>query len=200
MAAMAVSGPIPVLVLAGGASRRMGMDKRMALIEGRPMLLRTLDRLAGSPVLLVIDPRDPPDLPLPDHIGLIADTRPGAGPLAALEAGLAAVNHPLALVIAGDMPCVEAPVLRLLAERLAQADLADVACLADEQGPRPLPIAVRREPLLARLTPLLDTGERRLRALLPGAQVMPLEEWLPLDPGRGSLRDVDVPADLVSVP
>jgi molybdopterin-guanine dinucleotide biosynthesis protein A len=206
MAAMAVSSPVPVLVLAGGASRRMGTDKRWVPIEGRPMLLRTLDRLAGCPVLLVIDPRDPPGVELPANVRVIPDSRPGEGPLAALEAGLAAlderpaaVTDPIVVVIAGDMPWVEPPVLRLLAQRLAQGDGADVACLADESGPRPLPLALRRTPTLARLTPLLDTGERRLRALLAGAVAIPLDEWLALDPVRGTLQDVDVPADLVAV-
>lgn len=199
MGLMAVGGPVPVLVLAGGASRRMGTDKRAVPIDGTPMLLRTIERLVGSPVLVVIDPRHPPDPPLPAHVRILADTRPGEGPFAALEAGLAAVADPIVVVIAADMPWIEPAVLRLLATRLeAQAD-ADVACLADEDGARPLPLAVRRAPTLARLTPLLDAGERRLRALLPGALVLPPDAWLPLDPDRGTLRDVDTPADLVAV-
>ena len=46
---------------------------------------------------------------------------------------------------------------------------------------------------------MLDTGERRLRALLPGGLQLPPDEWLPLDPDRGTLRDVDTSADLVAV-
>lgn len=196
MAVMAVGGPVPVLVLAGGTSRRMGTDKRWVPIDGTPMLFRTLDRLVGSPVLLVIDPRDPPDVQLPDHVRVIPDTRPGEGPLAALEAGLVMATAPIALVIAGDMPWVEPPVLRLLTERLAGHSDADVACLADHQGPRPLPLALRREAMVPMVTSLLDRGERRLRALLAGALVIGEDEWHPLDPAHGTLRDVDVPADL----
>jgi molybdopterin-guanine dinucleotide biosynthesis protein A len=178
----------------------MGADKRTVLIDGTPMLLRTLERVADQPVVVVVDPRDPPDLRLPDHARLIPDTRPGDGPLAALEAGLAAVTDQIVLVIAADMPWVEPRVLRLLADRLADDPASGIACLGDDERSRPLPIAIRREPVLARLTPLLDAGERRLQALLPGALVVPPDEWVSLDPGRGSLRDVDVPADLVAVP
>jgi molybdopterin-guanine dinucleotide biosynthesis protein A len=176
----------------------MRTDKRSVPIDGVPMLLRTIDRLAGSGILLVIDPSDPPDLPIPAHVRVIPDTRPGQGPLAALEAGLAAVNDPIALAIAGDMPWAEPRVLRLLADRLAEHPGIDVACLGDGEHARPLPLVIRREPLLARLTPLLDAGERRLRALLPGALVLPPDDWRWLDPGRGTLRDIDVPADLVT--
>jgi molybdopterin-guanine dinucleotide biosynthesis protein A len=189
-----------VLVLAGGTSRRMGTDKRTVPIGGRPMLLRTLERLADSPVVVVIDPRDPPDVALPDQVRVIPDTRPGEGPLAALEAGLGTVTAPIALVIAGDMPWVEPSVLALLAQRLEGRPAADVACLADRDGPRPLPLAIRTAPTLTRLGPLLDAGERRLRALVPGSLVLAEDEWQPLDPGRGTLRDVDEPADLVAQP
>ncbi|MET0772838.1 MAG: molybdenum cofactor guanylyltransferase [Candidatus Limnocylindrales bacterium] len=197
---MTVGDPFSVLVLAGGASRRMGTDKRAVPIEGTPMLLRTIERLAGLPVMLAIDPRDPPNVPLPAHVRVIPDSRPGEGPLAALEAGLAALTVPTVLVVAADMPWVEPSVLRLLARRLASHAEVDVACLADSAGPRPLPLAVRRAATLAHLTSLLDTGERRLRALLPGAAVIPPDEWRPLDPRQGTLRDVDVPADLATVP
>jgi molybdopterin-guanine dinucleotide biosynthesis protein A len=149
---------------------------------------------------VIIDPRDPPNVPLPDHVRVIPDSHPGEGPLTALEAGLAATDAPVAVVIAGDMPWVEPAVVRLLSRHLDEHRQADVACLADEDGPRPLPIAVRRAPVLQRVTPVLDQGERRLRSILVGALVIPLAEWLPFDPGRGTLRDVDVPADLVAVP
>lgn len=194
---MAAIDPIPVLVLAGGASRRMGTDKRWVPIDGTPMLQRTLERLAPAPCLVIVDPRDPPRIPLPAHARLIPDTRPGEGPLAALEAGLTVATAPIALVIAGDMPWVEPLVLRLLTERLADHPDADVACLADHQGPRPLPLALRREPILPLVTSLLDQGERRLRALVSDAIVVAPAEWRMVDPTGATLRDVDTPADLV---
>jgi hypothetical protein len=46
---------------------------------------------------------------------------------------------------------------------------------------------------------MLDSGERRLRALLEDAAIVSSATWLPLDPGQGSLRDVDTPADLVAI-
>jgi molybdopterin-guanine dinucleotide biosynthesis protein A len=189
-----------VLVLAGGASGRMGSDKRSVLIDGEPMLLRTLARLGDSPVVLLIDPGRPLDLVLPSHVRVVPDSRPGEGPLAALEAGLRAVADEVVVVVGADMPWLEPSVLRLLVERLAAEPSAEVACLVDTAGPRPLPLALRRTAVLTRLSPLLDTGERRLRALAADAATVPLERWLPLDPTGATLRDVDTPADLVAAP
>lgn len=191
--------PTPVLVLAGGASRRMGEDKRMAPIAGVPMLLRTLDRLGASTILVVVDPRRPLPVELPAGIRVVADSRPGKGPLAALEAGLRALTDEVALVVGGDMPRIEPAVLRLLADQLRGDPGAIAACLSDGERPRPLPLALRRAPVLDRLPAWLDAGERRLRALLDGAHVLTPDEWLPLDPGRGTLQDVDTPEELAAV-
>ena len=190
----------PVIVLAGGASRRMGMDKRTLPIDGVPMLQRTLDRLGSASILVVVDPRDPLPFCLPGNARAVPDTRPGEGPLAALEAASAALERSVALVVAADMPWVEPVVLRLLVDRLAARPDAMVACLGDDRGPRPLPLAVRPERVLPRITALLDGGERRLWTLLVDALVVPLPDWLPLDPDRATLRDVDTAADLAGVP
>lgn len=176
----------------------MGTDKRLVPIDGVPMLQRTLERLAPAPCLVIIDPRDPPDLVLPEHARSIADSRPGDGPLAALEAGLQATHASVVAVVGGDMPWVAPSVLDLLTLRLADDTGTDVACLSDDRGPHPLPLALRRDRVLGRVTVLLDEGERRLRALLPGALVVDHASWRRVDPPGGTLRDVDTPADLLA--
>ncbi len=193
---------LPIIVLAGGASRRMGTDKRLVDIDGVPMLQRVLDRVAGaSRVVIVIDP----SRPLPDALvrgdgrTVVPDLRPDAGPLAGLEAGLAALaSDPAALVVGADMPWIEPAVLGLVAERLTAQPDADLACLAFDGRRQPFPIACRPVLLLRRVTRLLDTGERRLRRLLDAAPVVAIDEvtWRRLDPAGGSVRDVDTPADL----
>jgi len=189
----------PVIVLAGGASRRMGIDKRTVPIDGVPMFQRTLDRLGPGPVIVVVDPRAPMPIPLAGLVEIVPDTRPGEGPLAALEAGLLATAAPMVAVVAGDMPWLAPAVLDLLVTRLAEKQTVAVACIADEDSPIPLPLAVRRDVTLPLVSALLDHGERRLRALLVDALVIPSADWLPLDPDQGTLRDVDTPADLASV-
>jgi molybdopterin-guanine dinucleotide biosynthesis protein A len=78
------------LVLAGGASRRMGADKASLELAGRSLLARAVEALAPQvrAVAVNIDPADPAAAavrPLP----CLADALPGRiGPLAGLLAGL----------------------------------------------------------------------------------------------------------------
>ncbi len=101
------------VVLAGGASRRMGMDKAALAVGGATLTARAARLLAGICPRVAIADRGRglvPDLPcLPDG--------PGAGPAAGiLGAALAWPGHPL-LVLACDLPEVPEALLRELARR-----------------------------------------------------------------------------------
>ena len=86
MTPLAVTG----LVLAGGASRRMGRDKAFLELDGRPLIGIVVERMAVvcAEVLLVAgDPRPYADLGVP----LVQDRFPGVGVLGGLHAGLEAL-------------------------------------------------------------------------------------------------------------
>lgn len=182
------------IVLAGGASRRMGSDKRLLLVDGEPMLRRVARVVAGATDELIVSVSESHPLP-PDILGdtrarTVVDARPDAGPLAGLEAALAAATHPVAVVVAADMPWVEAGLLRTLLVRLAETD-ADAAAAMTDRGPQPLLAAYRRDPSLAAATKLLDAGERRMRALLGFLAVEVVHA------PEGVAMNVNHPADLV---
>lgn len=86
-------------VLAGGASRRFGSDKALALVDGRALIDHVIAALAPQCDALVIVGRRHGDWP-----GLIDRPPGGAGPLAALNAALhyAAANGYAAVLSA---PC-----------------------------------------------------------------------------------------------
>ncbi|HEY6608204.1 MAG TPA: molybdenum cofactor guanylyltransferase [Candidatus Limnocylindria bacterium] len=157
------------VVLAGGMSRRMGVDKRLILVDGEPLLRRVarVVSVATDELIVVVAP----GRPLPDGVLEYLDARvevdrlADAGPLAGLESGLAAASHELAVVVAADLPLLDARLLRHLVDMLAATD-ADVVAAATDRGPQPLLAAYRRDPALAAATRLLDAGERRMRALL----------------------------------
>ncbi len=204
-AAMTTGLPTTAIVLAGGASRRMGSDKRLLAIDGTAMLQRVVDALVDAlsdacRILVVIDPARPlpPDLPLAEPVHVVSDLRASAGPLAGLEAGLTAAEDDTVLIAAGDMPWLDREVLRLIMARLASSRTADIVCLMEYGRPQPFPAACRREPALEHVTRLLDGGERRLRALLDQGSVEALDEstWRAVDPDGRSLLDIDTPADL----
>jgi len=173
------------IILTGGAGRRMGGRKLERRLPGGVRLLdaaaATL-RAAGPDAVLAVGrppgdsvgvPAGSPDAlettsgPLP----VIPDQRPGAGPLAGLDAGLAAARARGAsrlLVIPCDMPWLDAKDLRRLAGHVAPL-------VHPSTGGLPLAADVTPE-LAAAVRAALDAGRRRLRDLLAaeGAVVVPV--------------------------
>jgi molybdopterin-guanine dinucleotide biosynthesis protein A len=188
------------VVLAGGRSSRFGTDKMRALIDGRPLLDRSIAavRSVASTVVVVLAPRATRDLPA--DIIVARDVQAFEGPLAGLAAGLAAMPPHIerVLVVGGDMPTLSTPVLALLLGALGPSGGIDHAAAAvlDEGGPMPMAVRASAAGLAAR--ELLATGERRLRALPErlDAAVVPSVVWRALDPDGATLRDIDRPADL----
>jgi molybdenum cofactor guanylyltransferase len=93
-------------VLVGGRSSRMGADKALAESGGRALALRVADEAATvcESVSLVGDPSIYAELGLP----VIADGADfaGMGPLAGIEAALAATTRDANLILACDIPAV----------------------------------------------------------------------------------------------
>jgi molybdopterin-guanine dinucleotide biosynthesis protein A len=169
--------------------------------RGAPLLHHAVVRLSDVclEVVVVVAPKGPePDLPDRRGLRLARDPVEGRGPLAGLAAGLADVETELALVAAGDMPDMSSSVLL---EMVAQAreSGADAAALEHVGTLRPLPVVLRAEPAREAARALLGRGERSLTALLTALRVTRLAEstWLPLDPHGSTLRDVDLPEDLL---
>ncbi len=163
--------PLVALVLAGGASRRMGCDKAWIDWDGTPLLVRVVGRLTGlarARPLVVARPGQ--ELP-PGSYRRVDDQRPGEGPLAGLAVGLAAIAARGAgrrvAVCACDYPFADPAVFRALAARDAAADV--VAPFADGHL-HPLH-AVWRADRSEACAYRLARGERRVTAALAGARV-----------------------------
>lgn len=103
------------IILAGGRSSRMGTDKALLEIEGESLLVRST-RIVSSvvaEVLIVGRTELPPELA---GTPAIEDRYPGTGPLGGIASGLAQVGAEWALVVACDLPFLQADLLRLLLE------------------------------------------------------------------------------------
>ena len=184
-----------LIVLTGGASRRLGRDKATTHVGGRRLVDRVLaDVPAEVPVVMV-----GPSL---DRVGrrvtFVREDPPGSGPLAGVGAGLAAVSTPLVGVIAADMPFA-LPIVAGALTRMAATD-SDTAgggvgaiVPIDPQGYRQLLCAAYRTGALrwalGCLGPLADLP---VRVLLPRLDVM---EWrVP----AAALADVDTDEQLAA--
>ncbi|HFD40695.1 MAG TPA: molybdenum cofactor guanylyltransferase, partial [Anaerolineae bacterium] len=112
------------IVLAGGQSRRLGRDKALLEIEGRPLLARTVHTLAAlSDDLIVVTNAPERYAPLGLPVRFVADEKPGIGSLMGLYSGLKAAHHPYALVVACDMPFLNPALLRYLLSLTAGYDI-----------------------------------------------------------------------------
>jgi molybdopterin-guanine dinucleotide biosynthesis protein A len=188
---------VAAVVLAGGRSSRFGRDKLAESIDGRSMLDRVLDAVVvvAADIAVVAAPDVVPAVTT--DVRIVHDDVAFEGPLAGLATGLGALDPAIerVIVVGGDMPTVVPAVLRRLLDAL---DTHEAAVIADEERPRPLPLAVRRSVARPAVDRLLDRSERRLRALLEelDVAVIPPATWRADDPSGATLRDVDTPDDL----
>ena len=92
------------VLLAGGRSSRMGRDKALLPLAGGQLLWeRQLSILqALGPAELLIS--GPERAGFAATARVIADRKPGLGPLAGIAAALVAATHPLVVVLAVDLP------------------------------------------------------------------------------------------------
>ena len=189
---------VGAIVLAGGRSSRFGRDKLAESIDGRPMLDHAIEavRSVATDVVVVAAPGGSPVIAA--GVTVAHDEQAFEGPLAGLATGLAALDPEIdhVIVVGGDMPTL---VPAVLDRQLSLVDRADAVILKDDEGPRPLPMAVRRSTAQPVADRLLAAGERRLRALLADLDAVVAidpKTWRADDPTGETLRDVDVPGDL----
>ena len=184
------------IVLAGGASRRMGRDKAFLELAGRPLIAHVIERMRAvcAQVLVVAgDVRPYAGL----GVQLVEDRFRGVGVLGGLHAGLEAATHELALAVGCDMPFLKPELLRAFA---GWADGVDVAVLRQREMVEPLHGAYRRTCLPA-IEAAIRANRRRIISFFPHVRVryVTVEDVIPFDPGLRSLRNVNTPEEWKAV-
>lgn len=187
---MSVPDPLAAVVLAGGASRRMGRDKAAMPHPGQPdltMVEYIVAVLAArcAPVFVIAAPGQ--ELPPLDAEILRDDVR-GAGPLQATGRGLRAAyaaGRERAFVSAVDMPYLSTD----LVDELAAHTGVDVVLPWD--GRDHYLAGVYRTGLANRIDTLARAGERSMRAL---TEVV-VTERIAVSDGQ-TLTNLNDPSDL----
>jgi molybdopterin-guanine dinucleotide biosynthesis protein A len=156
-----------LLLLAGGESRRMGRLKSMLPVQGTTLLEWLAERLAPGFEELRVAARDASQLPPGLRPRLVADLRPGAGPLGGIEAGLAVARHATLVAVACDMPYVTPE----LTQRLVGAAEGHDAAVPRLGGlPEPACAAYRRS-AAAPISAALAAGNRKAADALSRLEV-----------------------------
>ena len=140
-----------VVVLAGGAARRLGgADKPGVRVGGRALLDRVLAACGDARTTVVVaDPR-----PTARPVTWAREDPPGGGPLAALGAGLSHTTAPDVVVLSADLPFLAADTVRHLLTTLRTGD-TEGALLTDAEGrDQPLVAAYRAAALRRELVAL----------------------------------------------
>lgn len=155
----AVGPPVGAL-LAGGAGRRIGGDKAVVELLGRPLLeypLTALREALGDGDVRVVAKRDTVLPPLRGLAGVWIEPDEPQHPLAGILHALKLARGRPVLAVAGDLPLLTAAVLRSLVE----CDLEGSTAVIASAGGRLQPLCAVYTPAAARL--LLGAVERAAR-------------------------------------
>ncbi|MFB7495025.1 NTP transferase domain-containing protein [Streptomyces sp. NPDC056161] len=151
--AAATTVPYDAVVLAGGAARRLGgVDKPGLRVGGRPLLDRVLAAcVTARTTVVVADPR-----PTARPVRWVREEPPGAGPVAALDAGLRHTEAEYAVVLSADLPFLAAATVGGLLNALVSRG-TEGALVTDVDGrDQPLVAAYRTSALRRGLAALAD--------------------------------------------
>jgi molybdopterin-guanine dinucleotide biosynthesis protein A len=184
-----VSGSVIGVVLAGGASSRMGVSKATLELGDIPLAERALRPLRAAGLEVAVVAKEGDALPALDAPVWI-EARPERHPLAGILEALARAGGRAVLVCACDMPFVTAELVAHIAGRRATG--------VPEAGGRLHPLLARYDPAAAgALAAALERAASLHDAVREaGVEIVPEAEIARFgDPGR-LLFNVNTPADL----
>jgi len=190
---------ITSIVLAGGKGRRLGKDKLLEVVGGRPLLQRVIDSLAPvSRRILVVTAQGqtaPSIRALQTSVETVRDVYPGKGALGGIYTGLSAMDSRYGLVVAGDMPFLNSDLLRHLVSLSTDFDVVMPRVGGDIE---PLH-AVYSQACLPAIREELERSQLQIRVFLEKVRVRYVGEAEidRFDPRHLSFFNVNTPEDLM---
>lgn len=190
---MTTEVPLAAIILAGGASRRMGRDKATLQFDGTTLVERTVNTLKArcAPVFVVAAPGQA--LP-PLDAEVLRDEVRGVGPLLATGRGLRAAaeaGRELAFVAAVDMPLLTTDIIDGLVGPAVRLG-ADVVLPWD--GRDHYLAGIYRTSLAGVVDELIAAGERSMRALIDRVDAHRI-----VMPEQPALTNVNTTTDLANL-
>jgi molybdopterin-guanine dinucleotide biosynthesis protein A len=153
---------ITAAVLAGGRSSRMGTDKALLELDGRPLLEIALEKCRGfSRVLISAN-----DAGRYARFGapVVPDLIPGQGPMSGFHAALRAAGTDYVFVISCDMPLVPEDFIACMAEKVPGTVQAIVPFAGGFWQPL---CSIYHKSCVPLIEKALAHGEHRMKLLYP---------------------------------
>jgi len=159
--------PIGGYVLAGGKSRRMGSEKGLLELAGKPLVVHAtikLSRLCAEVSILSNNPA------LEKYAPLVGDLHEGCGPLAGIEAALRSSKYDWNLILPVDVPFLPTFYLDNWLWSVLHEPIRDIklSILAVDGTSHPALLIVHRK-VAPYLTGSLERGELKLLPALRAA-------------------------------
>ena len=184
-------------VLAGGRGRRIGRDKAMVELDGRPLISYPVGALrsAGLDVVLALRGGQKAPAGLED-VSVVRDEFEDAGPLGGLHALLKWMPGEWVLVVSCDQPFVRVNLLHGIISHSECA--ADAVVARSPERLQPMP-GLYRKSCLPVVDGALRRGEHGMRDVLNGLPRYELagEDLDCLDLEHSSFVNVNTPKDLL---
>ena len=154
------------IILAGGQSSRMGTNKALLQLNGKTVIegmVEKLEKIVDDTIVVTNTFEDYAFL----HLPMIEDRRKGKGPLAGMEAGLAATQTERNLIVACDMPFISVELGQYLLSCLGEYQAA-VPEISGQLHPL---FAAYRKDVNEAVTQSLEENQLRIRHLLHNIHV-----------------------------
>lgn len=190
------------VILAGGRSSRMGADKGLIPMAGKPIVAHVAERLAQAvdEVIVVVCTGPQADAYRALGLRVVTDIYPGDTPLVGAYTGLSEARGGYTFLAAGDQPLLDPRVVELL---FAEAEGHDAATPTWPNGwVEPLHSVYATKPAADLARRLIGANEKRLRLLidgLPDVRRVPIDVVKAMDPELRTLMDVDTAEELERV-
>jgi molybdopterin-guanine dinucleotide biosynthesis protein A len=146
------------IIMAGGGSSRMGIDKSMLQIKDRPIIEHIRDQLRGTFDQILISTNEAEKYAF---LGCdcVPDKIPNQGPLMGIASALGASDNKLNFVIACDIPHID---IRFVRKMLAEAQAADMVIPTNGNGKHEPLFAIYNKSALKNIKQVLSSGKRKI--------------------------------------
>lgn len=186
---------VSIVVQAGGQSVRMGTDKGLVELRGKPLVRWIIDQtadIAAETLIVSNQPAHYKQFELPVYPDLI----PGIGALGGLYTAVHYAQFEYIFVLACDMPFVYKAVLQHMLKRIETADVL-IPFLNDRTKLEPFRALYRKsceKPILN----AIQAGKRRAISFFAEVKVqeMAFSEISALDPDGISFYNINTPEDV----